>query len=291
MPALTLHGRLLCACNTALEIASDGTLDLAPADIYYAGAGFVDAPKPFVGGNEATDACLVGTVPDGVVLAFRGTLSFDFHSRPSLLDWLNDFNADPADHTADGFPGAVHPGFYGSTFNVLNQAVQEVKSRRVGVLANVPLLVTGYSKGGAMAALAAWQLQAVLQIPVQVVCFEGPKPGDAVFRDAYNAQIDHTRYEYADDIVPLVPPGEGVLSTLLANTDLARFDYEPVGVLRYITESGDIQDDSPAVTLARAVSLGEKVVLHQYLEIVQDHSIACGSGCMRALCPTDVCPA
>src|SRR5579884_944081 len=216
MSAPTLEGRLLCACSCTYSVTADGPLALDATDIYYAGAGFVATPTGFVGGDDLIDACLVGALPEGVVLAFRGTLPFDIHQYPSLLDWCNDFNANPV--ATEGYPGFVHPGFLGTLAPLWERLVAEITRRRIGTAATVPLFVTGHSKGGAMAALAAWRLQVGLGIPTRVVTFAAPRAGGPAFRDAYNAQINHTRYEYADDIVPNLPASQGgfldVLSAL-----------------------------------------------------------------------------
>ena len=45
---------------------------------------------------------------DGVVLAFRGTLPLLTPSLPALLDWINNFEAQPV--AAPPLPGAVHTG-------------------------------------------------------------------------------------------------------------------------------------------------------------------------------------
>jgi hypothetical protein len=296
MAAPTLDGRLLCACDCTYAVTADGLLDLSPDDTYYAGAGFLQPPATFVGGDDLIDACLVGTTPDGVVIAFRGTLPFDIHSPPTLLDWLNDFNANPT--AAAGFPGFVHPGFLGALDALWDRAVAEVQNRRAAVGAAGPLLVTGHSKGGAMAALAAWRFQTGLNVPVKVVSFAAAKPGDAPFRDAYNPVIDHTRYEDSDDIVPHLPPSqEGflkVLSSLPVIGDrfagLQRFDYEQVGVLRYIDAAGDIEDDSPTLAAERTLSLLPLILWGRFNQIAADHSIGCGSGYMTGVCPAGVCP-
>jgi hypothetical protein len=296
MAAPTLDGRLLCACNCTYAVAADGPLDLPADDTYYAGAGFLQPPATFVGGDDQIDACLVGSTPDGVVLAFRGTLPFDIHSPPSLLDWLNDFDANPT--AAAGFPGFVHPGFLGALDALWDRAVVAVQQQRAGAAAAAPLLVTGHSKGGAMAALAAWRFQTALNVPAQVVSFAAAKPGDAAFRDAYNGLVGHTRYEDTDDIVPHLPPSQNgflqVLSSLPVVGDrfagLERFDYEPVGVLRYIDASGAIEDDAPTLAAERALSLIQLILWGRFNQIAADHSIGCGSGYMNGVCPSGVCP-
>jgi hypothetical protein len=297
MTAPTLEGRLICACTCTYAVTMGGPLSLDAADVYAAGAGFVQPPAAFVGGDERINGCLVGTLPDGVVVAFRGTLSFDIHSHPTLLDWLGDFNAEPT--PLDGFPGQVHGGFLAALGTLWDEVLAEVAAQRIGPAATQPLLVTGHSKGGALAALAAWRLQTAAGVPTKVVTFAAPKVGNRAFRDAYNAQMNHTRYEYADDIVPHLPASKGGFLEVLASLPvigarfggLQRFDYEPVGALRFIDWSGGFDDDTPTLTVERTLSLVRLITRQRFPQIAADHAIACGSGYMSAVCPTGVCPA
>jgi hypothetical protein len=65
-----------------------------------------------VGRDEKINACLVGTTTDGVVLAFRGTLSSDGPGQEQTIrDWINDLDAELV--CGDGLPGLVHAGFWG----------------------------------------------------------------------------------------------------------------------------------------------------------------------------------
>jgi hypothetical protein len=296
MPAPTLDGRLLCASGAAYFITQDGTL-AAPAgdDVYYPGAGFVAPPTTFVGGADLIDACLVGTSPDGVVVAFRGTMPLDLGRPPTVLDWLDDFDADPI--TVAGLPGQVHQGFSQSFASLWDRAFAEVRRQRTKALAQRPVLVTGHSKGGAMAALAAWKLQSGSKIPVKVATFAAPRTGDVAFATVYNAAITHTRYEYADDIVPHLPPEQGgFLDALQALpvigarfAGLERFNYQPVGTLNYIDSSGRFVATTPMLPLERTLDLTMTIVRLHFHKIAADHSIACGSGYMTAVCPTGVC--
>src|SRR5437667_4531501 len=96
MSAPTLEGRSLCTSGAAYAITgTEPTLAPDPESIYLAGAGFVRPPSVIVGGLKEIDACLVGEIEDSLVIACRGTLAFDIHRAPTLLDWLNDFNAEP----------------------------------------------------------------------------------------------------------------------------------------------------------------------------------------------------
>ncbi len=297
MAAPTLEGRLLCASSAAYSIIGDSpTIAPDPTNVYLGGAGFVRPPSVVRQGPLEIDACLVGEIEDGIVVAFRGTLPFNIHQITSLLDWINDFEADPV--TVANFPGAVHQGFL-DALNLLHPGIEtQLQQQRTGSLAQKPLLVTGHSKGGAIAGLAAWKFQQIDQIPVKVVTFAAAKPADADFRAAYiQAGIDHVRYEYNNDIVPHVPLSDGGFVDILkaipfvsANFDgIARFDYQPVGILRYINQLGQIEDDSPGLRATRDASLVLELLHGHFAQIGSDHAIGCGSGYMRAVAPVGVC--
>lgn len=297
MPAPTSDGRLLCACNCTYAVSADGILAVDADDAFADGAGFLAAPTTFVGGRDFIDACLVGTTVDGVVLAFRGTQPFNIHRYPTLVDWLGDFDANPV--AVAGYPGFVHPGFSGAVAVLWERVVAEVQRQWLGAAASAPLLVTGHSKGGAMAALAAWRLVTELKIPTRVVTFAAPRTGSAAFRDAYSATVlDHSRYENADDIVPLLPAAtDGFLKVLSALpligkdfAGLSRFDYESVGNLSFIDWSGDmLVGDSPKLALERTLSVVRLIVRGRFMQIAADHTLGCGSGYQKAICPVGVC--
>jgi Lipase (class 3) len=304
MPAPTLDGRLLCASGAAYAITGDmKTLAPDPQDVYIAGAGFVGDPAVFTAGPLAIDGCLVGEIEDGLVLAFRGTLPFNLDDCPTVRDWVGDFQAEPI--AVSGFPGAVHAGFSAAFSALWPSITAELQKRQAAAPANRPLLITGHSKGGAMAALAAWTLKAVAGTPpLKVVTFAAAKPGDADFRTAYTAAgIDHTRYEYNIDIVPHLPLSDGGFIDALSRiprpplplfddlfTDFRRFDYQPVGVLRYIESNGQIVDDGFALRMERDGTLALRIVELQWSQIATNHAIGCGSGYMSAVAPTGVCP-
>jgi hypothetical protein len=239
----------------------------------------------------------VGEIDDGIVVAFRGTLPFDLHQVPTLLDWLNNFNAEPM--TFADWPGQVHPGFANALLGLTAGISQQIAAQRVGPLLDKPVLATGHSKGGAMATLFAWQARQQ-GLPVKVATFAAAKAGDGVFRAAYFAAgIEHTRYEYDDDIVPHLPPSQDGLLRVLSSlpfigdrfSGLTRFDYKPVGVLKFIDETGRLMNDDETLRAERNLALAMEVVLGRFSQIASDHSIGCGSGYMQAIAPTGVCPA
>lgn len=304
MAAPTLDGRLLCASGAAYAITGDmTTLAPDPEDVYRAGAGFVSDPAVFTAGPLSIDGCLVGEIDDGVVLAFRGTMPFDLGEPPTVLDWIGDFHAEPI--VVSGFPGRVHAGFSGAFSDLWPKVFSALQARLAAAPAGRPLLITGHSKGGAMAALAAWTLENVTGIPaVKVVTFAAAKPGDAAFRAAYTAAgIDHVRYEYNIDVVPHLPLSDGGFVDVLTElplpklpgfsdviADLRRFDYQPVGLLQYIESDGRIAPDGDALRSQRDRALALKIVELQWARIASNHSIGCGSGYMSAIAPTGVCP-
>jgi hypothetical protein len=304
MPAPTLDGRLLCASGAAYAITGDmKTLAPDPQDVYIAGAGFVQPPTVFTAGPLAIDGCLVGEIEDGFVLAFRGTMPLDLDDPPSVRDWVSDFHAEPISVT--GFPGAVHAGFSDALTALWPSITAELQRQSGGSPSSRPLLVTGHSKGGAMASLAAWHLHGTAGTPpVKVVTFAAAKPGDADFRAAYQAAgIDDTRYEYNIDIVPHLPLSDGGFIDVLSRfplshlpwfhglfTNLDRYDYQPVGTLRYIESNGQIVDDSTGLRLRRDQALAVEILRFHFAQIAMNHAIGCGSGYLSAIAPTGVCP-
>jgi Lipase (class 3) len=300
MSATTLEGRLLCASASAYAtVAGENLLDPQAAVPYYAGAGFSAAQPPTViqGGQDDIDACLVGQTEDGLVVAFRGTLPLDGpFTLPKLLDWMNDLNAMPV--AGDGLPGQVHQGFLGSVNSLWTNLRDEVKKQLAQMGATTRLFITGHSKGGGMAPLAAMRLLNQEALTAKVVTFAAPKPGNKDFADAYNAVMDHTRYEFGEDAVPHLPSSGdflGVIGQLpffskrLSN--LSQFAYERVGSLLYIPRSLEIVPDPQNTLLSeRRRRLASLILTGQIQQIGDDHRCGCGYGYMTALCPTSVCP-
>jgi hypothetical protein len=211
-----------------------------------------------------------------------------------LLDWMNDFNAVLV--AAPGMPGMVHQGFLGSSGFLWPLAAAEVKRQLAQAGPGGRLFITGHSKGGGVAPLAALRFRTEAGTAARVVTFAAPKPGNQDFADAYNAQIDHTRYEYADDVVPHLPPSAAFLDLLSALplvghrfAALQRFAFAPVGTLQFINWSGHVVDDAPNLEAVRFLSLAKLIVTLQLGQIGTDHAIDCGSGYVSAVCPTGVC--
>lgn len=189
-----------------------------------------------VAGIDGRDGAIVTTLPTGeTVLAFRGTMVD--HTFTSILDWINDLHADLV--PAEGLLGRVHAGFLASlnalwpaAFDALEGVPHREKpapmlmhpanpapwwKRLLGIddesaaLLPMPetslpwkknLLITGHSKGGALAQLAGVRLAA---LNPTVVTFASPLVGDLDFASRYPAGM-LTRYEGTSDAVPFLPP-------------------------------------------------------------------------------------
>jgi len=249
-------------------------------------------PKTFFDGLDAINAAIVGRIPEGVVVAFRGTLQpFDatkpFEAR--LRDWVQDFDgllveAEP--------PGLVHAGFMAGLKTLWADVAAEVESL---LKPGDKLYLTGHSKGGAMAVLAAMSLP--FPHPQLVVTFAAPRAGNDVFESAFSISgIVCRRYEAGDDIVPHLAP-ESRLAAFLASIigpgaqGHGGYDYQPVGNLSYVREDGSMispTPDSPQdhlLAARRNVSLMETVVLGEFPRMIAEHGIGCGSAYQKALCP------
>jgi pimeloyl-ACP methyl ester carboxylesterase len=303
-PHVTLNCRLLCACAGAYDIdPATGRYQLPAGDLYGPVVGYLAPPLPISGGDDRIDACLVGENADGVIVAFRGTLPPSWQSQASVLDWLQDLLAEP--ESRPNLPGKVQTGFFDATSAIVAAIASEVL--RLNPAGSKRVYVTGHSLGGAMASIGAYIMQAApydMRIE-QVVTFASPKPGDGAFQAACQ-QIFPTqiRYENYDDLVPLLPPADDLISAVADIPligDLFRraenWDYQPVGTLRYIEspEHGcKVVTDYPLLMTERyleiAAELAKDMVDGNFASFGDAHSSRCGHGYMSGTCPAVICP-
>ncbi len=231
---------LLRASGLAYDIDLKG--GYKPGSAFDSGLEYSSGPAAVSMGDNA---CLVGKHANAIVVAFRGTMV------DSISDRLRNLLIAP-EHR-DPLPGSVHTGFYFAVMSILREMVEAVKS--LDPKSNAVYL-TGHSKGGAMATIAAYLLHRnTPDIRIaRVVTFAAPKPGDAAFRDGYQKLVaNHVRYESYGDLIPLLPPsGAGSLSNRVSELSgipvigpklgvihsiaaaAAKWDYKPVGAKSYI---------------------------------------------------------
>jgi hypothetical protein len=174
--------------------------------------------------KKATDLALVGELlPEAAgargatVVAFRGTLdptdrrnlADDRKRLLTILDWLHDdecLQVPFEEHHPE--LGRVHFGFNRAVAAIWDQIVPVI-DRLIAGQPTPLILVTGHSKGGAMANIAALKIRRRWRnAQVKVVTFAGARAGDAVFAKAYDREITSSiRYEFWPDPVPELPPG------------------------------------------------------------------------------------
>ena len=162
-------------------------------------------------GRTYIDGCLVGETDEEVVIAFKGTaIPHKDGTKKTLIDWQNNLERELiVPPSFPSFDGHVHQGFSESITRLRNEGcLTDVRQR---MECGKSLVITGYSKGGALAPLAALLLVKEFDIdPTQIrLCiFESPKCGDRVFAEAFNALFEGSRvkrYEYLNDLIPYYP--------------------------------------------------------------------------------------
>lgn len=119
-----------------------------------------------------------------------------------------------------GIPGRVHAGFYRavkSLWDPIKSTMLEMFD--VNTMNSTKIYLTGHSKGGAMASIAAILVNGDADLPnvTEVVTFASAKAGDSAFAKAYNMQVNQTSYEYHLDIVPFLPPSQATMNAMDEN--------------------------------------------------------------------------
>jgi hypothetical protein len=270
-----------------------------------------------------------------VVLAFRGTLD-PTGTAPTItkaLDWANSAEAvaaplkvNPELQVHKGFndtlesllanlaparrcascatsPSAMpSPACSGCQKSSERLSLVELIKSRLAEAKDSKLYITGHSKGGAVAHLAAYTLyKAHPEIPIAgVVSFEAPRCGGRAFVEAYKAsRIPALRYEFQNDIVPHLPPNAALLQTVakMGGVTLPKvvgdFNYVSAGELRFVDWSGAIRtNDSYALLMERMARFLRmpKNPLALLGALAKMHTVGCGSDHWKATFNTTACP-
>mmetsp|Transcript_18202 Transcript_18202/g.22290 ORF Transcript_18202/g.22290 Transcript_18202/m.22290 type:complete len:535 (-) Transcript_18202:532-2136(-) len=242
--AQTLDGRLICSSQCAYEISSP----------YFKACAY----RPATTAKRVTkgvNSVLIGYTYDGINIAFRGTQS------SSPLDWLQNaalFLSDIPENQK--ITGKIHTGFYRGTKS-LWKPIKKILKEMIEVCElngwSTNVYLTGHSKGGAMATVAAvlMKIDNELPDPTYVCTFASAKVGDSQFRDEYNQNINQTSYEAHLDLIPFLPPSASTMETMnddmkdmiesmlwsessISKKEKFKWDYQTVGQRKFITESG-----------------------------------------------------
>jgi hypothetical protein len=272
MPDSCIKRRLLFACRQTYKDAPPGK---------GTPVGWESAPWAFTSGRDDIDHVLVGRVPEGIVVAFRGTLAPFSDSTPAqraARDWINNIEFLARDNPT--YPGRVHAGFARSVNGLwpsIKQAIRDL------IRPGVPntLYITGHSKGGALANLAAWRALGTegLDPPIRVFTIAAARAGNEDFRTAYHAHggIRCLRYEAARDVVPLVPLGG---DTPRWAKPLIRAVWGPLGDNHYVSVGKRVPASAGVLAVfgANLRALGPRSLGGDFLrELAAAHSIDSGT--------------
>ncbi|MBE9029118.1 lipase family protein [filamentous cyanobacterium LEGE 11480] len=165
--------------------------------------------------RDDTEAFLVGNA-EKLIVIFRGT------EPQSVKDWIT--NSQVAKVKACN--GRVHAGFWNGCQDIWSEVETEIQRVRRQFAAPPPLFLTGHSLGGALAILAAAQLEMCGHQVDGVYTFGCPRIGDRHFAMQYNRKLYNQTFRLVNhrDIVAQLPPNE--------------LGYTHVGQLIYFDETG-----------------------------------------------------
>ena len=295
MSIFSLNCRLLCACEVAEEVLPGKPF--SPDPRYLNPIGYHNPPIIIKGGVDEIDVATLGTNDDGVILAFRGTLP-PAPNVPAILDWLQDLLAVTVE--VEGLPGRVHMGFYDAIQTIWKPLLAAVTAQ---VTSGKVLIITGHSKGAAVATIAAYMLHNAGITAAKVIPFASPNPGDVDFAAGFQKIFSQTRYTNYMDIVPFLPPTPALAKRFedlpeigWLFKDFAKWNYAAVGNGIFVQENGSILNQAADPT-AYAAAIGADLItigkvaetLAGLSEIGNAHSLMCGHGYMKGVCQNAVC--
>ena len=253
--------------------------------------------------NDEPVLAVVGTVGEWLVVAFRGTVLAGFSEssekwRLMLAGMLYNVGGaiieDPEllEKVKETYEGGTHLGFA----YLLDEVWPEIEAFVAAKGSDKQLWLTGHSLGGALASLAAYRLQRA-GVPVAgVMTFGSPRVLDASFAQSY--QVDHYRFEHRNDVVPFLPPGEGLRDEANLMLDaifggelrLRAVNYRHVGKLRYINTEDEVEEASDWLEAKRVIGLVTGAFRDGELTFFRDHGIDSYSRALHRLNTRDFAP-
>jgi hypothetical protein len=188
--------------------------------------------------------CFVAATDDQVLLSFRGTAG--------TADWIRDLTL----FSVDSEFGSVHQGFYYGLLQAKPQIEDALDAFDAG---NKKFVITGHSLGGALAILAAADLDGAFPV-TGVYTYGQPAVGKRDFR-AYMLQRFSSRLFRIvndDDIVPMVPPGYVHVGRLYHFGSRGSVAHESMA------EAGEVE--TPTMSVVEFQALQERCALAGQLE-------------------------
>eukprot|EP00882_Tetradesmus_deserticola_P002590 GHRQ01002755.1.p1 GENE.GHRQ01002755.1~~GHRQ01002755.1.p1 ORF type:complete len:377 (+),score=93.13 GHRQ01002755.1:172-1302(+) len=197
------------------------------------------------------------------VLVFRGTDSSSWYNwAENMRAWRTD-----ATYPVDGAPPALrlHSGFLilwnsssmAKTFHAAFGELQKLHPQG-------PTYVLGHSMGGALAHLAALDLQIMYHLQdVRVYTFGSPRVGNSVFAEFFAQKVSESwRFTHGRDIVPSVPPQLLGFRHVSREVWLVDVDGGAAGVEQHIVVCDDSGEDPSCHNAACRLGLCTSVADH-----------------------------
>lgn len=225
------------------------------------------------------DAGYIAETNDEIIVSFRGVAIPVVNAglKSVIQDWQNATERDLISHPS--MSGKVHKGFWDSILNlekkeIFDSIIQRLASKK-------KLIVTGYSKGGALAPLAVSHLIGQYDVDpslLRLCFFSAPKCGDNEFITNLNRMVNGiVRYESQYDLIPhfpydaqffeivapsLPPIARKILSeandpnsdNFIPGSD----DYQPLGQLKFVDSDNQLIEP-----------LGSSFQEQRYLQLAQ----------------------
>lgn len=181
------------------------------------------------------NAAILVEIPDGVILAFRGT-------DGSPQDWLHNIFLISINSLKDGkiYAGGRHYGFSQSLETLSQQIINSPLWRSLKNQENKTLYITGHSKGGALATGATIDFNEEFSGRKVIYTFEAARffTAEAVKDEANKPLLNRIwRFEYQNDLVPHVPLGQITYDYL---KDLEK-EYEKI--FKWLTKELNLPSD------------------------------------------------
>jgi pimeloyl-ACP methyl ester carboxylesterase len=155
---------------------------------------YQDAPT--VRCDRTDTQAVVIELPDCRIVAFRGT--------SNLRDFITDaeFWRETLVVEADGADCQVHRGFLAAYESIIEELAAHLRGQP-----QLPLFITGHSLGGALAILAALELQRQKFPIVQVYTFGQPRVGNGAFKRLYEWSLGAQTFRvvFEEDCIARIP--------------------------------------------------------------------------------------
>lgn len=143
----------------------------------------------------------------------EGTRHINIPGTKSKRNWRTNFNITPYRH--EGYKGDVqiHEGYYRAYLSVQGHILTVCKT-------NLKLQINGHSSGGAIAQIAAVDINYRFGKKIEVVTFGTPKIGNKAWKRSAERRIANTNYLNIFDPIPLFLPFNHRVGTNILNLNL-----------------------------------------------------------------------